>query len=89
LRKLRVAITFSRQALKSLMAMQPARRAQIVAALEQVHAAPRAPNNNLRPLAGMPRGYRLRVGDWRISFTLSAGTMDVFEIAPRGSAYRW
>jgi mRNA-degrading endonuclease RelE of RelBE toxin-antitoxin system len=41
--------------------------------------------------AGVPNGYRLRFGDWRVGFTidLEADVMEVFEVAPRGGAYRW
>ena len=41
-------------------------------------------------LKGVPNGFRIRVGDWRVSYTLDyqAGVMSVFEIAPRGGAYR-
>ena len=51
--------------------------------------APRG-NNNPRALKGVPNGFRIRVGDWRVSYTLDyqAGVMSVFEIAPRGGAYR-
>ncbi len=70
--------------------MQPAKGADIRAALARVAADPSAANNNLRPLKGVPQGFRLRVGDWRVSYTLdrAAGVIDVFEIAPRGGAYR-
>ena len=45
---------------------------------------------NLRPLVGVPHGFRIRVGEWRVSFTLDrkAAVMEVFEIEPRGGAYR-
>jgi len=70
--------------------MQPKKAAAIRAAIGRVAADPRARNNNLKPLAGIPNGVRLRIGDWRVSFTLdyAAQVMDVFEIAPRGGAYR-
>jgi mRNA interferase RelE/StbE len=82
-------VAFNRQALKALAGLQPARRTQIRDAIGRVAADVRAPNNNLRPLAGVPDGYRLRVGQWRVSFTVAADTLEVFEIAARGSAYRW
>ena len=83
-----MAITFTRQAIKELAAVEPARAKRIRDAIERVHAAPRAKHNNLKPLKGVKNGYRLRQGDWRVSFTVSGGNMDVFEIAARGSAYR-
>lgn len=47
-------------------------------------------HNNLKPLKGVNNGFRLRLGDWRVSFVRDtvAGTVDVFEIQPRGKAYR-
>jgi len=62
--------------------------ARIVAAIERVAANPRAPNNNMLPLTGVKNGFRLRLGDWRVSFTLEGDMMDVFEIAPRGGAHK-
>jgi mRNA interferase RelE/StbE len=83
-----VAITFTRQAIKELAGIQPVRAARIREAIERVHGAPRAKHNNVKPLVGVKNGYRLRVGDWRVSFLLEGGDMNVVEIAARGSAYR-
>jgi len=85
-----VAITYRRDPAKALLGMQPAKAADIRAALARVAVDPSAPNNNLRPLKGVPYGFRLRIGDWRASYTLdrATGVIDVFEIAPRGGAYR-
>jgi mRNA interferase RelE/StbE len=70
--------------------MQPAKAKDIRQALTRAAADPSARNPNLRPLKGVPNGFRIRVGDWRVSYTLDrgAGALDVFEIAPRGGAYR-
>ena len=59
-------------------------------ALDKVAADPTAPNNNLLALRGIPNAFRIRVGDWRVSYTLDreARVMRVFEVAPRGGAYR-
>jgi mRNA interferase RelE/StbE len=85
-----VEIEFSREAVKALRTIQPAKAGQIRAAIDRVAADPGAPNNNLLPLKGVPSGFRIRVGDWRVSYTLDreADLMSVFEIAPRGGAYR-
>ena len=41
-----------------------------------------------KKLKGAPNSYRLRVGDYRILYSiLSKEEMLVFKIAPRGSAY--
>jgi mRNA interferase RelE/StbE len=77
-------------ALKVLRRIQPAKAADIRAAIDRIAAAPFAPNNNLRALTGVPEGFRVRVGDWRVLYRLDreADTMDIFRIAPRGGAYR-
>jgi mRNA interferase RelE/StbE len=78
-------IIVGRDALKALSRMQPAKARDI----RQVAADQSARNPNLRPLKGVPNGFRIRVGDWRVSYTLDrADVLDVFEIAPRGRAYR-
>ena len=77
-------------AVKTLRRIQAAKAEDILAAVGRVAADPRAKNNNLKPLKGLRNGFRIRVGDWRVSFTLdyAAEAKDVFEIAPRGGAYR-
>jgi mRNA interferase RelE/StbE len=85
-----VQIVVARDAGKVLSRMQPAKAKDIREAIDRVAADPTAPNNNLRPLQGVPNGFCIRVGDWRVSYTLDrqAGVMSVFEIAPRRGAYR-
>ena len=85
-----VEIVIARDAGKVLVRMQPAKAKDIREAIDKVAADPTAPNNNLRALKGVPNGFRIRVGGWRVSYTLDrqAGVMSVFEIAPRGGAYR-
>ena len=83
-------VIVGRDALRVLSRMQPAKASDIRQAIARVAADPSARNPNLRPLKGVPSGFRIRVGDWRVSYTLdrAAGVLDVFEIAPRGGAYR-
>ncbi len=83
-------VVIARDALKVLSRMQPAKARDIREAVTQMAADPSAPNNNLRPLKGVPNGFRIRVGDWRVSYTLdrAADLVSVFEIAARGGAYR-
>jgi mRNA interferase RelE/StbE len=85
-----VQIVIAREAGKVLARMQPAKAKDIREAIDKVAADPTAPNNNLRALRGVQDGFRIRAGDWRVSYTLDrrAGVMNVFEIAPRGGAYR-
>ena len=57
--------------------------------IEGLAANPFAPNNNVTALKATD-GFRLRVGDWRVLYTLDtkAGTMTIAAIVPRGEAYR-
>jgi mRNA-degrading endonuclease RelE of RelBE toxin-antitoxin system len=87
-----LTLTWKRDALKALMGMQPKRAAAIREKCREIATAPPpAMHSNLRPLAGVPNGYRVRFGDWRVSFTIdrTANAMEVFEVAARGGAYRW
>jgi mRNA interferase RelE/StbE len=83
-------IVIARDARKILSRMQPAKARDIRDAIARVAADPSAPYPNLRPLKGVANGFRIRVGDWRVSYTLdrAASVLDVFEIASRGGAYR-
>jgi mRNA interferase RelE/StbE len=83
-------IVIARDARKVLSRMQPAKASDIRQVIAAVAADPWARNPNLRPLKGVPNGFRIRVGDWRVSYTLdrAADILDVYEIAPRGGAYR-
>jgi mRNA interferase RelE/StbE len=84
-------IAYRKTAMKRLLRMQPKRANLIRKALEAVAAEPSGSHSNLKPLTGVPGGFRIRIGDWRISFLLDfdAERIDVFEIEPRGGAYRW
>ena len=83
-------VTFKKSTLRRLRDMPKAQARAARRMLGLIAADPAFRHNELKPLRGVGKGYRLRVGDWRISFVLDrrAGVLDVFEIAPRGSAYR-
>jgi mRNA interferase RelE/StbE len=83
-------VTYRRDPEKALRRIQPAKAEDIMAAVDQIAADPSAPNNNVRPLKGISNGFRVRVGDWRVSYTINreARLIEVFEVAPRGGAYR-
>lgn len=84
-------IAYRKSPAKRLIRMQPKRAKAIREALEAVAEDPASSHANLKPLKGLENGFRLRIGDWRASFILDleADVMDVFEIEPRGGAYRW
>ena len=86
-------LRFTRSAVRALMRLergQPDKAQTIREQIGRVAANRMAPNNNVKPLKGIERAYRLRVGDWRVSYTLDpeAGVLQVFEVASRGAAYR-
>ncbi len=64
-------------------------------ALERIRAAIRKLTQDPKPegckkLAGYDNLYRVRVGDWRISYAIEEEQLIILilEIAPRGDAYR-
>lgn len=83
-------IVYRRDPLKALRRLQPAKAADIRSAIARIAVDPSAPNNNIKRLSGVPDGYRVRVGDWRVSYTLDRqkSVLEIYEIAPRGGAYR-
>ena len=83
-------LAIKKSPLKRLRRIQPAKAGAIREAIERVAANPSGRHPNLRRLTEVPDGFRIRVGDWRVSFTLDreAGILEVFEFEPRGGAYR-
>lgn len=69
--------------------MHAAKARDIREAIDRVAADPSAANNNLTTLKGVSNGFRIRVGDWRVLYTLDRTTdvIEVFAVAPRGGAY--
>ena len=61
----------------------------IVGKIDGLATDPFASNNNVTTLKAT-NGFRLRVGDWRVLYTLDtkARTMTIAAIVPRGEAYR-
>ncbi|MBI2555602.1 MAG: type II toxin-antitoxin system RelE/ParE family toxin [Candidatus Rokubacteria bacterium] len=62
--------------------------ARLDRALGSLEVNPFGPGD-VKPLRGMPRTYRLRVGDLRIVFEVDreARVVNVLHILPRGDAY--
>lgn len=79
---------FTRTALRQIRRC-PKRQA-ILAWLDKAAVNPFRPDNNVKPLTGVDNGYRRRFGDWRVSYLVDQDgrVIEVFEIAPRGGAYR-
>jgi mRNA interferase RelE/StbE len=65
-----------------------AMRRRLFAALEQLAADPQ--RGDVRKLHGRGNEWRLRVGDWRVTFEYddAAQVIVVLRVVPRGRAYR-
>jgi mRNA interferase RelE/StbE len=83
-------VLIAKSALKVLRSVPASKAKAMREAVDAVAANPFAPNNNLKPLKGIKDGYRIRLGDWRISYLIdrASQTLKVFEIVPRGGAYK-
>lgn len=82
------SIDFTKPALKALVAMPANTRALVRSKLEALAQDPVQAAHAKKP-QGRP-GYRLRVGDWRVIYTLDAGRLVVLvlDIGPRGGIYQ-
>ena len=61
------SVAYTAEALKALSGMDRVVAKRIRAKIVALAQDPRAPNNNVKKLAGI-EGYRLRVGDWRVIY---------------------
>lgn len=82
------AIEIANEAVKALRKMPRNVSALIRSKIDLLAADPYAPNNNVKKLKGSD-DYRLRVGDWRVVYTLEDAILviKVIRIAPRGGVY--
>lgn len=55
--------------------------------LRQLAEDPAALADTVKALKGGEERYRLRIGDWRVVFTLEADRIIVHDIGPRGPIY--
>ena len=72
---------FLREARKTLDRLPRKLRDRIETAIELL------PKGDVKRLQGRD-DFRLRVGDWRVIFTMDATAITVRVVAPRGGAYR-
>jgi mRNA interferase RelE/StbE len=81
-------IEYSREAIKALMRMPRNTADRIKAKIDGLAVDPYAPNNNVKRLQGSD-DYRLRVGDWRVIYSLRDEQLvvEVVKVRPRGGAY--
>ena len=46
------------------------------------------PEGDIKRLKGHTNLYRLRIGEWRILFTMAASQITIEDVLPRGDAYK-
>ncbi len=82
------SIRYKRQAEKTLDALDPVIRRRILTAIGHLAADPKSAAN-IKSLQNQP-AFRLRVGDWRVIYTLENEilTILIIRIAHRRDAYR-
>jgi mRNA interferase RelE/StbE len=83
------SVAYTPDALKALSRMDPALARRIRTKILALASNPFAPNSNVRKLTGIG-GYRLRVGDWRVIYTLKREilTVVVVRVGNRREVYR-
>ena len=83
-------IVFRRVAERALNRLPAARRRQIVGRIERLAASSASRNLDIRPLEGGSSLFRLRVGDYRVLFSVdeAADTVTIELIRGRGDVYK-
>ena len=81
------SIAYSAAAKKMLRRIDAATSKRIRAKVKQLAADPDSLSNNVRRLVGEDNLWRLRVGDWRVIYTMDLVILSVTSVSPRGSAY--
>jgi mRNA interferase RelE/StbE len=79
-------IAYSNGTLKSLRRFPSNEAERIREKIEQYAGDPASLANNVKKLRGRD-GFRLRIGDWRVTFDEDKDKISVLVIAPRSSAY--
>jgi mRNA interferase RelE/StbE len=84
-------IVLAREAASTLRRLDRPQRIRVRDAMDRLSQDPRtpAPGRDVRRLEGVPGLWRLRVGRWRVLFTVDDAERVVYVVAvrPRGQAY--
>jgi mRNA interferase RelE/StbE len=82
------SVNYTADAITTLSGMDRAIAKRIRAKILALARDPKVPNNNVKRLTGV-EGYRLRVGDWRVIYTLKQQilTVVVVRIGHRSGIY--
>lgn len=82
------SITYTADAIKTLTRMDREIAKRIRSKLLTLARDPNRPNNNVKKLVGIA-GFRLRIGDWRVIYTLEQQvlTVVVIRVGHRSEVY--
>jgi len=82
------AVTFARSARKELEALEPPLVARVLARIEALAIEPRP--TGARRLQGAPRLWRIRVGEYRVVYSVDdrRAVVDVVRVRHRRDVYR-
>jgi mRNA interferase RelE/StbE len=81
-------VIVSNTAAKVIKRTDKTTRHRLINRLKEIQRNPYA--GDVEPLKGVPGGFRARVGDWRILYSVDKAqlTITVLKISPRGNAYK-
>ena len=79
-------VNLAKSAAKDLMKIPVNSRRTILTKIAAYADDPVGQSNNVKQLSGSS-DHRLRVGDYRVVFYLTAETMEIVKIGPRGNVY--
>lgn len=77
-----MTIKLERAAAKQIESFDKALKQRIKAGIDGL------PKGDIKKLQGYTATYRLRIGDYRIIYTLTENTLIIKAILPRGAAYK-
>lgn len=75
-------IEYSKQAVKYINSADKPTKKRLKEAIEKI------PIGDIKKLQGIEAGYRLRVGDLRVLFTIENDIVYIEKILPRGEVYK-
>jgi mRNA interferase RelE/StbE len=75
-------IEYTKPALKQIAGFDKAMQKRVKASVEKL------PDGDVKKLRGLTNSYRLRIGSYRIIYTISDGSIIINAALPRGEAYK-
>ena len=75
-------ISLSKTAAKALKGLDKPTQKRILSGIYKL------PSGDVKKLKGYTAAFRLRIGDYRVLFEMSAGEIYISDILPRGEAYK-